>query len=137
MGDRAQIEIRQPYDETVSIYLYTHWAGGEVHTRLANALRKGKSRWSDSGYITRIIMNGLQGFDRETTGFGIGIEPHADCDNPTPVVYWKRNTLTYDNYDLWKTGDGALYVEYLGDVFSAEVFVNLYGKKLTLADVVS
>jgi len=134
MGDRAQIEIRQPYDETVSIYLYTHWAGGEVHTRLANALRTGKSRWSDSGYITRIIMNGLQGFDRETTGFGIGIEPHADCDNPTPVVYWNRNDKLKPS---WKTGDGALYVEYLGDVFDAEVFVDLFAKKPTLADVVS
>jgi len=136
MGDRAQIEIRQPYDETVSIYLYTHWAGSEVHTRLANALRKGKSRWSDSGYITRIIMNGLQGFDRETTGFGIGIEPHADCDNPTPVVHWGR---TYPNNGLksWQAGDGGLHVEYLGKVFSAEEFVDLYAKKPTLADVVS
>ena len=80
-------------------------------------------------------MNGLQGSDREITGFGIGIDRHIDLDNPTPVVYWKRNGLNYDNYDMVKFGEGALHVEYSGKVFSADEFIDSYYKKEALSDI--
>ena len=135
MGDRAQIEIRQPHGDgktTTSIFLYTHYAGGEVHTRLADALRFGKDRWNDPSYITRIIFNGLQRHARNVTGYGISFEPHdTDKANKTPSLFWAdlRGVLAYPaNYGVNKKRV-YLMVEYKDEIYFAEDFVFRYDSR--------
>lgn len=67
MGDRAEIAVRSD-DETV--YLYSHWDGNSLINVLRAALVRGKSRWDDPPYLTRIIfcemvkdeISGLEGY---------------------------------------------------------------------------
>jgi|TARA_R110002020_G_scaffold155677_3_gene336890 hypothetical protein len=98
MGDRGNIEIAQPCTglergET-SIFLYTHWRGSELCKILATALDKGRDRWADPAYMTRIIFNELQGDDRSNTGFGISIE-EVDPEYPTPQLFWTTRTTKF------------------------------------------
>lgn len=73
MGDRANIEVREG-DE--SVYLYTHWRGSDAPQTLQKALRRGKDRWTDNGYLARIIFCDLvSGYEDELTGFGIYASP--------------------------------------------------------------
>jgi len=133
MGHRGQIEIRQPSDETISIYLYTHWDGEKIASLLANSLDKGQDRWNRSDYMTRIIMNGLQEDDREITGFGIGIERHMDCDDQNVVVYWEhiaRYPARSKSTQNWLDGDGSLFVDYRNRTYTAAQFVNDFATKV-------
>ena len=93
MGDRGNIEIQQSSGAD-SVYLYTHWGGSEVDQVLAGALEKGRSRWSDPSYLTRIIFNELQGDNRDLTGFGIAVRTPDDNEHPIPRVYWDGRTST-------------------------------------------
>ncbi len=109
MGDRGNIEIAQPCaglegGET-SIFLYTHWRGSEVCQILATALDKGRARWTDPSYMTRIIFNELQGDDRSNSSFGISID-EIDPEHQTPQLYWttlnsKFGTQTPDQPMVW------------------------------------
>lgn len=73
MGDRANIIVQE---RNGSIFLYTHWAGYRVRKILARALDRGRDRWDDIPYLTRIIFSEmLIGTDLEdTAGFGISTE---------------------------------------------------------------
>lgn len=64
MGDRAQVLLFEDkyqdgelswHDEP--IYLYTHWGGYRIKETLANALKRGQSRWDDPSYLNRIIFS--------------------------------------------------------------------------------
>lgn len=76
MGDRRQIKLvyngndEQPAGE---LYIYTHWHGSELELIVANALDRGRDRWTDETYLARIIISEVikaSGID-ETTGVGI------------------------------------------------------------------
>lgn len=71
MGARATWEIRQ-YDNTPSIYLYSHWGGSTKWIDTVNALRMAEPRWDDPAYGARIFISQIVGnqWDGET-GFGI------------------------------------------------------------------
>lgn len=69
VGDRRNIVVDN--DNGTSVALYTHWRGSSTREVLARALDKGRSRWDDIPYLTRIIFDGLVNGDDETTGFGI------------------------------------------------------------------
>ena len=57
MGARAQIEVKQkPY----SVFLYTHWGADTILQDTIQGMIKGKSRWSDSTYLTRILFDSLK-----------------------------------------------------------------------------
>ena len=81
MGDRANVVV---LDEHAPVFLYTHWGGEDLPTDLANALARGKDRWDDGPYLTRIIFcEMVKGQEGETTGFGIST---VLCDNEHPLL---------------------------------------------------
>jgi len=75
MGDRANIVIEKddsgyfPHE----IYFYTHWCGSSIKQRLQTAIKRGKERWDDGQYLSRVIFCDLIGAkDKDgLTGFGI------------------------------------------------------------------
>lgn len=82
MGDRGNICIKQ--EDGSNIIFYSHWSGDELFDNLRDALIRGKSRWEDGLYLSRIIFcemikqDGLDGL----TGFGIST--HVE-DNEHPI----------------------------------------------------
>jgi len=86
MGDRANIVI-EPEGEGSSIYLYSHWGGTDLPETLRRALQRGRDRWDDKPYLTRIIFCEMvkdSGGDLNTlTGLGIDI---CECDNEHPLI---------------------------------------------------
>lgn len=70
MGDRRNVLIE--YENGLSVVLYTHWGGSELGETLARALVRGRSRWDDTTYLTRIVScEMVKGSENELTGFGI------------------------------------------------------------------
>ena len=83
MGDRANIVVTG--DHTDPVFLYTHWRGYAVPGILQAALTRGRGRWGDTSYLTRIIFCELIGDDAEgLTGFGISTRI---TDNERPLLY--------------------------------------------------
>ena len=69
MGDRAHVKV---VDFGQAVCLYTHWAGSELPETLRAALARGRGRWGDAPYLTRIIFcEMVRGEELEETGFGI------------------------------------------------------------------
>ena len=106
MGDRGNIEIKQPHAED-SVFLYAHWRGCQIKGILADALAKG-GRWSDPSYLTRIIFQEMISTDDTTTGFGISVGSPDDNEYPIPLVHWvqvnhneggAKLTITLDDVD--------------------------------------
>lgn len=74
MGDRRNVVVR--HSDQHSVALYTHWSGSELPGVLAAALDRGRGRWGDPIYLTRIIFSEMiQGEVMSETGYGI--EPFA------------------------------------------------------------
>jgi hypothetical protein len=78
MGDRANIIVKSSEKEGAEqVCLYTHWAGSTLPGTLKTALIRGRERWDDFQYLTRIIFcemikrDGLDGL----TGYGITQKP--------------------------------------------------------------
>lgn len=70
MGDRRNIVV--DHGNGASVALYTHWDGSEAENMLATALDRGRSRWMDSPYLTRIIFSEMiQHSVLNETGHGI------------------------------------------------------------------
>lgn len=83
MGDRANIVVKQA-DEQVC--LYAHWAGSELPATLQKALQRGKERWDDFQYLTRIIFcEMVPARYSELTGYGITQVPHDGDDRVITV----------------------------------------------------
>lgn len=62
------------HEDGMSVALYTHWSGSHMRETLAAALDRGRGRWGDATYLTRIIFSEMIQSDvlGET---GYGIEP--------------------------------------------------------------
>lgn len=80
VGDRANVYVKNDVDPSKpGVYLYTHWGGYELPEAVAKALDRGRNRWDDGPYLTRIIFCEMMKFygdlPEETleseTGFGI------------------------------------------------------------------
>jgi hypothetical protein len=90
MGDRANIKM--VYDKGQEIYFYTHWDGSVLLYTLKAAMIRGKDRWSDPGYLARIIFSEMIQFSvLEETGYGIA--PYV-CDNNHPIISVNSHTKT-------------------------------------------
>lgn len=93
MGDRAQIAVKHVGGV---VWLYTHWGGSEIYATLARALRRGRSRWDDCEYLTRIVFSEMVRDDWESaTGFGIGVSMHGDLEHHVPVVNGDAQTIDW------------------------------------------
>ncbi len=80
MGARAQVSIKDRIQD-IPVYLYTHWGAGSLKEDIRIALERGKGRWDDYEYLSRILFDGMKGDDvTSETGFGIGISEHGDIE---------------------------------------------------------
>ena len=71
MGDRRNVLIDQQDDRPL-VALYTHWTGSVLPQTVAAALDRGRGRWTDPAYLTRIIFSEMiKGDVRGETGYGI------------------------------------------------------------------
>ena len=88
MGSRAQVEVQQ---QPHSVFLYTHWGADTILQDTIQGMIKGKSRWSDSTYLTRILFDSLKkpasaangkvlDDSYSTTGYGIGTFQASDIE---------------------------------------------------------
>ena len=71
MGNRVNIGLTSKANGTVQVYAHSH--GERSAVTLANALDRGRGRWGDDSYLTRIIISEFVheiGWDSET-GMGI------------------------------------------------------------------
>jgi len=84
MGDRANVVIKETYQEKTNyVFLYTHWRGYSLPHLVQAALQR-RCRWSDGAYLTRIIFDGMT--DGEQGGeLGFGIWPSI-CDNEHKLI---------------------------------------------------
>jgi hypothetical protein len=99
MGDRANIIVKSGSER---VCLYTHWAGSNLPKTLKSALKRGKSRWDDFQYLTRIIFCEMIGDDTKgLTGFGITQDIH---DNENEIL-----EVNIDN----QTVNGISFINYI------------------------
>lgn len=97
MGARAQVKIKTSPKK--SVYLYTHWGAESLEQDVARALAK-RWRWSDSGYLARIIFEEMVGDKKGTeTGFGIDTEQHGDIEKLIKINTEKE---TIKSIDIWR-----------------------------------
>jgi hypothetical protein len=70
MGDRGNVVLT--YEQGGKIYFYTHWQGSNLREIVRQALIRGKSRWDDEPYLSRIILSEMVKDNvLEETGYGI------------------------------------------------------------------
>lgn len=96
MGDRANIEII--YSNGSIIYFYTHYKGSKVQSILKEALKFAVSegRINDEPYCARIIFCKLvEGYEKDSTGFGISPWPAADQEHSVPALNFHNKTIVF------------------------------------------
>ena len=87
MSTRSQVKVIST-EFTIPIYLYQHYDGYGLFEIVSNAIKRGKSRWNDPEYLTRIIFSEMLmsgSYDdhnalNDTIGYGIGTSEHGDID---------------------------------------------------------
>ena len=103
MGDRRQVIIQEGSEKVV---LYTHWGGSGLPDVVRDSLRRGKERWNDAPYLTRIIFSDMiSGCERDLTGFGIW-SSNMDSNHNDVVVDVERQKVSIGE----KTKSFAKYV---------------------------
>lgn len=120
MGDRAQIMIKQTGGE---IYFYTHWLGYKIKEILKNALIRGKDRWDDESYLSRIIFSQLtKGEENSNTGFGITFNKYPNLDRPLLIVDMGLKKISEEKIKKEKT-----FEEFIGEksMFKKNKFIML------------
>lgn len=91
MGDRGEIVI-----EDSGVHFYTHWGASELHEVLAAALKRGRDRWDDYPYLSRIIFSEMIRDDIDgLTGFGI--DTHTSDVRRSIVVNCQERIVTVDD----------------------------------------
>jgi len=108
MGDRANVKITTQTGKP-AIWLYTHSSGSDLPEDLQIALKKSQTRWRDSGYGCRIILDQITKPGRDSEyGYGIDIEPGdneynvLEIDLQTERVQ-SRSQAGFFNDDNWQT----------------------------------
>lgn len=98
MGDRANIVVKQHFNGTGELFLYTHWGGESLPATLQAALVRGREqRWDDECYFARIIVNEMtRGIEEELTGVGISLYP-TDNEHDYLVVDCEQRTVTRED----------------------------------------
>lgn len=92
MGDRGNIIIRMP-DNEGQVVLYSHVDGHDLPSILQQALQRGKGRWDDPPYLSRIIFSTMIAANPEgLTGYGISTVVY-DNEHPLLVVTPGQRTV--------------------------------------------
>lgn len=104
MGDRGNIVVTE--EDGGKIYLYSHWTGSDLPGIVARALDRGRDRWGDEPYLTRILFSQMlmEGHGLEdTTGFGIstyegdgGTTVHVNMKDQ--IVQWDDVILNFEDF---------------------------------------
>lgn len=101
MGDRANVYVHE--GNRPGVYLYTHWDGSRLPQTVLKALQRGRGRWNDVQYLTRIIFcEMIQDDVLGETGYGIsadvgdGDDRIVDVDTATQQIRF----VGYDHFDL-------------------------------------
>jgi hypothetical protein len=99
MGDRGNIEM--VYYNGDKIYFYTHWTGSDLPLILKSALIRGKNRWNDESYLSRIIFSEMIKYNvLEEVGYGIS--PYiTDNEHDIISVNCSLQTITIENKGVW------------------------------------
>ena len=107
MGARSNVCVRSK-DYSHEIYLYSHWDGSDLALILREALARGKDRWTDPPYLTRIIFSEMiRNEVNELTGYGIS------------------NYLTDNEYNILYVDTDSQTVSVGDEVFTFEEFIDL------------
>jgi hypothetical protein len=97
MGDRGNVVVLQHESAgnvSALVYLYSHWGGHDLPEALQSALKRGRERWTDEPYLTRIIFcEMVDGHEKDTAGFGITTYL-TDNEHPLLVVDVKKETVS-------------------------------------------
>lgn len=102
MGERANVVV---VEDNFKVCLYTHWGAYELPVILRAAMIRGRDRWMQASYLTRIIFSEMIK-DRllALTGFGISSELEDGEDmvilvNVTDqTVQLGNRTVTFDEF---------------------------------------
>ena len=101
MGNRANIVVKSGEKE---IWLYTHSGRDQLPWQLRAALDRGRERWDDPSYLTRIIFcEMIRHSVAGTTGYGISADPcdgsiiTVDCNTQTVEIEGKQ-PLSFESF---------------------------------------
>lgn len=105
MGDRRNVIIEQ--DNGTDLVFYTHSKGSRLPETLAKALDRGRNRWTDPSYLSRIIFSQMVKNEvMSELGYGVESKPTGSTDyveaSPgyDPVVSIKNQTVVIDDVTL-------------------------------------
>jgi len=72
VGDRANVYFKDECNAGQGVYLYTHNRGSDLPIVVQTALKRGRNRWDDSQYLSRIIFCEMVKDDiMGKTGYGL------------------------------------------------------------------
>jgi len=125
MGDRGQVKITAQGNP--DLYLYTHWGAESLPEVVAEALARGRGRWTDDEYLNRIIFSEMiQDSVLSETGYGIGFGEHSDVWRVVEINYDDRTVAVRElNYDDWEPENGIDNVpwKYTVEPIAYELFI--------------
>ena len=113
MGDRANVKMTS---RDGSFHFYTHHDGTELPKIVQEALRRGKGRWTDDPYLSRIIFSEMiQNWVMDDTGYGISIAIGDGDDRIVTVdtddMTVELNGIVYSFYEYVELLPNALIFE--------------------------
>jgi hypothetical protein len=102
MGDRGNILVLQKARDDAplgGIFIYSHWRGSELPKLLQSALKR-RLRWTDEGYLTRIIVCEVIGKDDFEGETGFGITTYiTDNSYPVLIVDVEKQTISVSEHE--------------------------------------
>jgi len=99
MGDRSNVELT--YHNGKQIYFYTHWCGTDLPVIVANALDRGRGRWTDESYLARIIFSEMIK-DEVMSDTSYGIAPYVmEEEHETICIDLDDKTVNGKTYEQW------------------------------------
>lgn len=108
MGNRTNWGFVQEMGAPV-LNLYGHWAGSNRRELLAKGLAEAKSRWSDPGYATRIVMSQIIGDEwNQPNSWGVYVDQLSDNENPYLMVFWEPKIVVEIPLTWEDTGKSGL-----------------------------